>query len=151
MSRAPKSVNGTVTSPAPSQRANDLPRKLGLVSGITAALLNDRHGVAEVLGNLPDDVVLAPRITRETRLAIFVTTSLAEIQASLDRASAQLDPAASFWILHPKSNPKRRMDFNQNHVRELGLASGFVDYKVAGINDDWSALKFTTRKSSRRK
>jgi hypothetical protein len=129
---------------------NDLPRKLGLIPGVIAVLLNDRHGVAEILGELPEDVVLAPRITRETKLAIFVTASLEEVQASLDRATAQLNPAASFWIFHPKSKPKRRVDFNQNHVRELGLAAGFVDYKVAGINDDWSALKFTTRKSARK-
>jgi hypothetical protein len=136
---------------ASALQPTDLPRKLGLVRGVVAALLNDRHGVAEVFGDLPEDVVLAPRITRETRLAIFVTTSLAEVQLSLDRARAQLDQAASFWIFHPKTNPKRRLDFNQNDVRELGLAAGFVDYKVAGINDDWSALKFTTRKSARKK
>lgn len=131
--------------------SNDLPRKLGLISGVTAALLNDRHGVAEIFGDLPGDVVLSARISCDTRLAIFVTTSLAEIQASLDKARAQLDPAASFWIFHPKTNPKRRLDFNQEHVRELGLAAGFVDYKVAGINDDWSALKFATRKADRKK
>jgi hypothetical protein len=127
--------------------ANDLPRKLGLVPGIAAALLNDRHGIAEVIGDLPDGVGLAARISRGTRLALFVTTTLAEVQASLDRAHAQLDPAASFWIIHPKSNAQRRMDFNQNHVRELGLAAGYVDYKVAAIDAEWSALKFATRKS----
>jgi hypothetical protein len=130
--------------------SNDLPRKLGLVPGVTAALLHDRHGVREIIGDLPDGAALSPRITRETRLALFVTTTPAEIQASLDRAHAQLDPSASFWILHPKSSPRRRINFNQNHVRELGLAAGFVDYRVAGINADWSALKFATRKSAPR-
>jgi hypothetical protein len=137
--------------PQISLASNDLPRKLGLLPGVTAALLNDHHGVAEILGDLPEGVAVASRITRDTRLAIFVTASLAEVEASFDRARAQLDQTASFWIFHPKSNPKRRVEFNQNHVRELGLAAGFVDYKVAGINDEWSALKFTTRKIDRKR
>jgi hypothetical protein len=41
-------------------------------------------------------------------------------------------------------------ELGAHHVRELGLAAGFVDYKVAGINADWSALKFATRKSAPR-
>jgi CheY-like chemotaxis protein len=136
--------------PAHMQRwaTNDLPRKLGIVPQVTAAILNDRHGIGEILGNLPAGVTLTSRITRDTCLALFIATSPAEVQGSFDRACAQLNPSASFWIFHPKSNPRRRIDFNQNHVRELGLAAGFVDYKVAGINDDWSALKFAKRKTA---
>jgi hypothetical protein len=34
----------------------------------------------------------------------------------------------------------------QNIVRETGLASGLVDYKVCAIDATWSGLKFAQRK-----
>jgi hypothetical protein len=60
-------------------------------------------------------------------------------------ARASLPPHASLWIVHPKQTSALAADFNQDDVREAGLASGFVDYKVCAVDKDWSALKFARR------
>jgi hypothetical protein len=54
------------------------------------------------------------------------------------------DPA--MWIVWPKKASGVKSDLTQNVVREVGLASGLVDYKVSSIDRTWSGLKFTTRK-----
>jgi len=40
-------------------------------------------------------------------------------------------------------------DLNENIVREIGLANGLVDVKVAAVDEDWSALKFVYRLKDR--
>jgi hypothetical protein len=49
--------------------------------------------------------------------------------------------------VHPKQTSALAADFNQDDVREAGLAHGFVDYKVCAVDKDWSALKFARRTS----
>ncbi len=38
-------------------------------------------------------------------------------------------------------------DLTQNDVRQTGLASGLVDYKICAVDADWSGLKFAVRKT----
>jgi len=42
-------------------------------------------------------------------------------------------------------------DLSQQRVREAGLAAGLVDYKICAIDESWSALCFTQRKTPRRR
>ena len=61
--------------------------------------------------------------------------------------AARLPEAASFWIIYPKQKKRAKMSFNENNVRELGLAQGFVDYKVCSVDAAWSGLKFSRRRT----
>ena len=40
-------------------------------------------------------------------------------------------------------------DLDENLVRDLGLGLGFVDVKVAAVDETWSALKFVRRLADR--
>jgi hypothetical protein len=51
------------------------------------------------------------------------------------------------WIAWPKKASKMVTDLTQQVVRERGLASGLVDYKICSIDATWSGLLFTRRKS----
>jgi hypothetical protein len=37
----------------------------------------------------------------------------------------------------PRQSSRLRSDFNQHDVRAVGLAPGFVDYKVCAVDEDW--------------
>jgi len=130
--------------------SNEAPRKLGLVPGIPTALLNDRYGVAEAIGDLPEGVALCPRVTLQTRLALFVAITPAELTHSFEQAQTALSNSASFWIIYPRQSAPsgHPRAFDGDQVREMGVAAGFVDYKIAAIHPDWSATKFTTKKNS---
>ena len=99
-----------------------LPQKLGIVShkgeAVSTALLAESPEFRNLLGDLPP---------------------------VLDLLSAQLPASAHTWIIYPKGRLKP--GFNEHHVRNTGLAAGFVDYKVCSVSDAWSALKFARRKS----
>lgn len=129
--------------------ATPLQRKLGLISakgGVgDVSILGGPEGFRILLGDLPDSVSLHSRLRSTTSLALCFVRSRAELLSLLDLLSSQLPCTAHVWIIHPKS--QRKPDFNQNHVRDEGLAAGLVDYKVCSVDADWSGLKFAWRKA----
>jgi hypothetical protein len=128
--------------------ATPLPRKLGLVTGKggagEVAVLGEPEGFRGLLGELPESVKLGSRLRSTTALAVCFVRSRAELEVLMELLGSQLPRAAHVWLLHPKASKKP--DFNQNDVRDAGLAVGLVDYKVCSVDEDWSGLKFSWRK-----
>lgn len=126
---------------------SSLTQKLGMGTAIKVALIGDHtRELEEILGELPEGVTLSERIAADTKLILYPVHTLRELDVSLDHASRHLPETASFWIIHPKGGPGIERDFNQNDVRELALARGFVDYKVCSVDSRLSGLKFTHKK-----
>jgi len=128
--------------------ATPLPRKLGLVTakgGVgEVAVLGEPEGFRALLGELPEPVKLQARLRATTVLALCFVRTRTELGALMELLGAQLPAAGHVWVLHPKA--ARKPDFNQNDVRDAGLAVGLVDYKVCSVDEDWSGLKFALRK-----
>jgi hypothetical protein len=61
--------------------------------------------------------------------------------------------AGMVWVCWPKLAAQKALgldsNLDENKVRDLGLELGFVDVKVAAIDDTWSGLKFVRRLSDR--
>ena len=60
------------------------------------------------------------------------------------------------WVCWPKKSAHKALaadgvpvDLDENVVRDLGLELGWVDVKVAAVDDTWSALKFVRRLADR--
>jgi hypothetical protein len=106
---------------------------------------NDDAWLAELLASIPDGAVQQRRIDAATTLALFPVATRRDLMRAFEQARAALPPKVSLWIIHPKQTSALAADFNQDDVREAGLAHGFVDYKVCAVNKDWSALKFAWR------
>lgn len=149
--RAMKTAPAAPVRPVPHMQrwsGSGLMRKLGVTARMQVALLGECEGFDEKLGELPEGAVLVPRVAEETRLAIYFVRTLADLEAAFEQMTGQLPATASVWIIHPKQSGRYRADFNQNDVREMGLACGLVDYKVCAVDSDWSGLKFAHRKKA---
>jgi hypothetical protein len=57
--------------------------------------------------------------------------------------------AGSMWVSWPKRSSGVQTDLDENVVRDIGLAAGVVDVKVAAVDEVWSALKFVRRLKDR--
>ncbi len=130
-----------------------LVRKLGIV---------DRHVV--LLDSLPGSVVLgdlgSAHVVRRLPHAIDVTLTFHAQLASLARRLPVLFertvPAGMVWVCWPKKAAQPALlaagvdcDLDESRVRALGLELGFVDVKVAAIDEVWSGLKFVRRLADR--
>ena len=127
-----------------------LAKKLGVISTGAEereiALIAAPDNFIPQLGELPSGVRFRKSIASNTVLAIIFVRTLAELEHALDMLETKLPPGASAWIVRPKTHQKP--GFNENHVRNGGLARGLVDYKICSVDADWSGIKFAWRKSS---
>ena len=100
----------------------------------------------------------APTSYAGCRATADVTLTFHTSYAALDHAGsravrAHRRPPAWSGSAGPRSPRRRRSastsDLDENLVRDLGLELGFVDVKVAAIDDTWSGLKFVRRLADR--
>lgn len=57
------------------------------------------------------------------------------------------DVEKSLWISWPKKAAGTQTDLGENEIRSTILPLGWVDTKVAAIDDTWSGLRFVRRKA----
>jgi hypothetical protein len=110
---------------------------------------NDDAWLSELLVSIPEGAVAQRGVDAATTLALFLVATRRELMRAFEQARSSLPTKASLWIVHPKQTSPLAADFNQDDVREAGLAHGFVDYKVCAVDKDWSALKFARREVSK--
>jgi hypothetical protein len=121
-----------------------LTKKLGIKMGMTVLLINAPPGFEDKLEDLPNSVKIIRNKEVENDLVIWFAKSREELEGGVD-AIRKLAGKGGLWIAWPKKAAGQETDLTQNVVREVGLASGLVDYKVSSINDIWSGLRFARR------
>jgi hypothetical protein len=127
-----------------------LPKKLGVMDG---------HVV--LLDRLPDglDLGLPPSVTvvRRVRSGLDLTVTFhTQVATLLDRLPVLFEHTVTngmVWACWPKQAAVKRLgidsDLNDNVVRGVGLDLGWVDVKVAAIDQTWSGQKFVRRLKDR--
>ena len=120
--------------------------KLGVKTGMRASACSSApQGVAETACSrcLPASRCRQSPTADGDLFLVFVRSQreLAAQLASLARTVER----QTLWMVWPKKASGVRTDFNGNVVRETGLASGWVDFKVCSVNDTWSGLAFKRR------
>lgn len=93
----------------------------------------DRHGL-ELIPGLP-----------ATHVHIFFNSE-AELTDFL-KENALDDIEKSLWVSWPKKASGIKTDLSEQTFRDFILPLGWVDTKVAAIDDIWSGLKFLRRKN----
>lgn len=124
-----------------------LPRKLGIKAGYAVATPGAPSDFQVTLGALPDDVVLRRRVQGRCDLIVWFVGSRRELRRRIQRYGARAGPGG-LWICWPKKASGVQSDLSERVVRETGLSSGLVDYKIAAIDQTWSGLRFTRRKAN---
>jgi hypothetical protein len=126
-----------------------LVQKLGIKPGFRVFIVGAPEGYTELLGDLPDGVLLASATEGPFDfIQAFVRDRIA-LEAQFPQWRDALAKTGMLWISWPKGSSKLRGDLNDNVVREIGLDNGLVDVKVIAVDQDWSGLKFVYRLKDR--
>ena len=99
----------------------------------------------------------AAHLVRRLPASIDVTltfhTSSVSLAKRLPILFERTSTAGMVWVCWPKKAAQKaqgiRSDLDDNVVRRIGLELGFVDVKVAAIDDTWSGQKFVRRLADR--
>ncbi len=119
-----------------------LPRKLGVKDTHTVFLDGVPAGVE--LGDLGAAHVVR-RLPRAADLTLTFHDRFARLADRLPTLFERTVTDGMVWVCWPKKASKLPTDLDENVVRDLGLELGFVDVKVAAIDETWSGLKFVRR------
>jgi hypothetical protein len=115
-----------------------LEQKVGLTGSATVRLIGAPDEFAE-------RIEAARQSDGPAELVMLFVRSPAELEQELAGAMASVNEEGSLWIAWPKGGKEARNELTQLVVRERGMAAGWVDYKVASLDDMWSALRFRRR------
>jgi hypothetical protein len=96
---------------------------------------------------------LVTRLPRAFDVALTFHTSYAGLAKRLPTLFEHTSTAGMVWVCWPKKAARQALgitsDVDETKVRALGLELGFVDVKIAAIDDTWSGLKFVRRLEDR--
>ena len=127
-----------------------LVKKLGIKRGDRLALLNAPDDYHSLLGELPDEVAVDDELSGldyDFVQAFFVWR--VDYEAAFDQLNSAIKKDGMVWISWYKKAAKMPTDITEDVVRDVALAGGLVDVKVAAIDAQWSGLKLVFRKRDR--
>jgi hypothetical protein len=123
-----------------------LAQKLGLKPETRVVLIDAPDGAERLLAPLPEGVVLrrGNRGGRETTL--WFVTERSAFERRLD-AVAKAVGEGTLWMAWPKRASGVETDVTEDAIRDVVLPKGLVDTKVCAIDETWSGLRLTRRRS----
>lgn len=124
-------------------------KKLGIKPGARLIILNAPENYAQTLGDLPENVVVAPALAGPLDFVHFFTIHRDALAREFPQLKQALNPAGMLWISWPKRAAKVETDLTEDIIRAIGLENGLVDVKVAAVDEVWSGLKFVFRLKDR--
>ena len=125
-------------------------RKLGLKPGKRACFLHAPPHYADLLGPLPDGVLVLDTPAPPMDFIHYFTPHHPALAHDFPHLKATLAFDGMLWVSWPKKTSALPSDLDANIVRAIGLSGGLVDVKVCAVDADWSALKFVYRLKDRR-
>jgi hypothetical protein len=127
-----------------------LPKKLGVKDGHLVLL--DRLPDGLDLG-LPPTATVVRRLRHGLDVSVTFHTRRASLEARLPALFEHTVTAGMVWVAWPKRAAAKRLaidsDLTDDVVRAAGLHLGWVDVKVAAIDETWSGQKFVRRLADR--
>jgi hypothetical protein len=123
-----------------------LAQKLGIADGETIVLIDAPEGIEALLEPLPSGV----RLRRGNRGRRGMTIWFVTGQRELERRFASVAEAVgegTLWTGWPKRSSGVDTDVSEDSIRAVALAAGMVDTKVCAIDETWSGLRLTRRRS----
>ena len=119
--------------------------KLGIKPGSRVSFSNEPGHYYALLGVSRGDIEIAGSRARHLDFLQVFVRDRKQLAASFPRAKRRIKATGVLWVSWPKLSSTLISDLSENVVREIGLANGLVDVKVAAIDEDWSGLKFVYR------
>ncbi len=118
--------------------------KLGIKAGARVALIDPPADYMRVLGKLPKDASLEEEPAETLPLTLWFVRDPDAYAAGLPDVRRRA-AKTRIWIIYPKG--RTASGLTQGFIREAALAVGLVDYKVCSVNEVWTGLLFTRKKT----
>jgi hypothetical protein len=126
-----------------------LPKKLGIKEASTVVLVSAPDRFEQTLGELPEGARLRHGNRGARQITIWFVTSSKELECRLEAIAASVGEG-TLWVAWPKQSSDMAGDVTEDGVRDVALPRGLVDTKVCAIDETWSGLRLTRRRTNRK-
>jgi hypothetical protein len=126
-----------------------LVQKLGIKPGFRIFAAGAPAAYGDIVGELPAQVVIAPRLTGSVDMIHVFATEVTMLGDKLPIYRDAINPDGMIWVSWPKKSSGVPTELTENVVREIALPLGLVDIKVCAIDEVWSGLKFVIPRDQR--
>jgi hypothetical protein len=126
-----------------------LTQKLGIKPGFCIFTAGAPAAYGDIVGKLPADVTIAPRLQAPLDLVHVFAAEVAGLAAMLRGCRDAIAPDGMIWVSWPKKSSGVPTDLTDVVVRDTALPLGLVDIKVCAIDEIWSGLKFVIPRDQR--
>jgi hypothetical protein len=123
-----------------------LAQKLGVKAGATIAAVDAPEGIETLLAPLPEGVNVRRGNRGQREMTLWFVTARRELERRFE-AVAKAVADGTLWVAWPKRASGVETDLSEDVVRDVALPAGLVDTKVCAIDDTWSGLRLTRRRS----
>lgn len=123
-----------------------LAAKLGVKPQTTVALIDAPDDAERLLEPLPEDVTLRRGNRGGREMTLWFVTERAAFERRLGGV-AQAVGDGTLWMAWPKRSSGVETDITEDTIRDVVLPVGLVDTKVCAIDETWSGLRLTRRRS----
>jgi hypothetical protein len=90
------------------------------------------------------------RTSARAQAVIAFFDALGGLHEGLPALAERIFPDGALWIVWPRRAGGHDSDIREQDIRDVALALGLVDVKVAALDDDWSGLRLVWRVERRR-
>jgi hypothetical protein len=125
-----------------------LPKKLGIKEASTVVLVSAPDRFDQTLGQLPHGVRLRHGNRGAREITIWFVTSCKELERRFEAIAGSVGEG-TLWVAWPKQSSDLAGDLAEDGVRDVALPRGLVDTKVCAIDETWSGLRLTRRRTNR--
>jgi hypothetical protein len=125
-----------------------LPKKLGIRENTVINLVSAPEGFIATLGELPNQVSIRKGLRKLRPQEHVITLWFVRSRSALRKRIRRMGIFAiggGLWIIWPKKTSPLSTELSQSDVRQIGLDSGLVDFKICAVDEDWSGLRFSAR------
>lgn len=124
--------------------------KLGIKPGARVSFANEPGHYRALLGRLPDPIEIVGNRAMDLDFLHLFVEDRGQLAEGFPKAKRRIKATGVLWVSWPKMSSSLSRGLSENVVREIGLANGLVDVKVAAIDEHWSGLKFVYRVRDRK-
>jgi hypothetical protein len=127
-------------------------QKIGLKPGQMLVVVHPPAHYAELVAPLPPEATLRAAepgddLRGAAVLHLFVRGA-DDLERDGPRLAADAAPGAALWVSWPKKSSPLFTGVTEDTIRQVMLPTGWVDVKVAAVDEDWSGLKLLRRRVS---
>lgn len=91
----------------------------------------------------------ARRASGPVDVIVAFLRAAADVGDVVEQCERRIFPSGALWIAWPRKAAGHVSDVTESLIRDVALARGLVDVKVAALDPDWSALKLVWRRDRR--